>query len=107
MSTTNTLKLDGPLTIRTIADTKDVLSSFMEQKGGSGKTLTIDIGDDTECDLTLAQLLLSARKTAADGGMKIKLRGAAGASLLAVLERAGILTGDKKQDSFWLEGKAA
>jgi ABC-type transporter Mla MlaB component len=107
MSTATTIKLNGPLNIRTIADTKDILMGFMTEKGGPGKTLALDISDSSECDLTLVQLLLSARKTAAEAGMKLKLKGPATGALLEVIERAGLLAGDKTHDSFWLEGKAA
>lgn len=107
MTTTATLPLKGPLTIRTVAETHAALIAFLNENGGAGRTLTLDIDDASECDLTLPQLLISARKTAAQSDTKIQLKSPATGNFLTVIGRAGLLTGDKEQDGFWLEGKAA
>jgi ABC-type transporter Mla MlaB component len=100
------LSLNGPLTIKTIGSARDILQAFIAEKAARGKTLALDIDGEEECDLTLAQLVVSAMKTAAERGAKLKLKKPASGNFLAVIERAGLLTGDKKKDGFWLEGKA-
>lgn len=100
------LTLNGPLTIKTISGTRDILQAFIGEKAARGKTLALDIDDTQDCDLTLAQLVIATRKTVAANGAKLKLAKPAAGNFLAVIERAGLLTGDKKQDDFWLEGKA-
>lgn len=100
------LSLNGPLTIKTIGSARDILQAFVGEHAERGRTLTLDIDDASECDLTLAQLVISARKAIAARGAKLKLKKPAAGNFLAMLERAGLLTGDKKQDGFWLEGKA-
>ncbi len=81
-------------------------SGVHREKAARGKTLALDIDDTQDCDLTLAQLVIAARKSVAANGAKLKLAKPAAGNFLAVIERAGLLTGDKKQDDFWLEGKA-
>jgi ABC-type transporter Mla MlaB component len=103
---TSALALNGPLTIKTIANVRDILQAFVGEKAQRGKTLALDIDGTEECDLTIAQLVISTQKTAAAQGAKLKLAKPAAGNFLAVIERAGLLTGDKKQDGFWLEGKA-
>jgi ABC-type transporter Mla MlaB component len=103
---TAALSLNGPLTIKTIAGARDILQAFIGEKAERGETLTIELDDAQDCDLTLAQLLISARKSVAARGAKLKLAKPAAGNFLAVIERMGLLTGDKKQDDFWLEGKA-
>lgn len=100
------LSLNGPLTIKTISGARDILQAFIGEKAARGKTLALDIDDTQDCDLTLAQLLIAARKSVAANGAKLKLAKPAAGNFLAVIERAGLLTGDRKQDDFWLEGKA-
>lgn len=103
---TAALSLNGPLTIKTIASARDILQAFIGENAQRGKTLTLDLDDAQECDLTLAQLVLSAHKSIAARGAKLKLAKPAAGNFLAVIERMGLLTGDKKKDGFWLEGKA-
>ena len=107
MSETNsTLLLDGPLTIKTIANVKDVVLASLNEAATGNKLLTIDINSQ-DVDLTLPQLILSARRTAEEMGLKISLKKPAEGNFLSVLQRAGLLSGDNKEDSFWLEGEAA
>ncbi len=103
---TAALSLNGPLTIKTISSARDILQAFIGENAQRGRTLALDIDDAQECDLTLAQLVISARKSVTARGAKLKLTRPAAGSFLAVIERMGLLTGDKKQDGFWLEGKA-
>jgi len=99
------LSLNGPLTIKTIAGARDILLAFIGENAQRDTTLTIDLEDDQECDLTLPQLLISARKSVAARGANLKLAKPAAGNFLAVIERMGLLTGNQKQDDFWLEGK--
>lgn len=103
---TAALSLNGPLTIKTIASVRDILQAFIGENAQPGNTLTLDLDDAQECDLTLAQLVMSAHKSVAARDAKLRLAKPAAGNFLAVIERMGLLTGDKKQDGFWLEGKA-
>lgn len=107
MTSNATLQLNGPLTIRTVAESRDGLIAFLNENGGPGKTLTLAVDNGAECDLTFAQLLVSTRKTAASMETKLKLHTPASDNFLSVIERAGLLTGDTEKDSFWLEGQVA
>lgn len=105
-NTRETLHLSGPLTIKTIANAKELLQAQLFDDNGAGKTLMIEIDEDSECDLTLPQLLVSARRTAMEIGKEIRLKKPAAGNFRTVIERAGLLTGNKSEDSFWLEGQA-
>lgn len=104
---TAALSLNGPLTIKSIGSARDILLAFIGENSLRGKTLTLDIDDAQECDLTLVQLIISARKSVNARGAKLKLTKPAAGNFLAVIQRMGLLTGDNKQDGFWMEGKAA
>jgi hypothetical protein len=107
MTSTAILQLKGPLTIRTAVETRDSLIAFLNDNPGPGNFLTVAVDSDAECDLTLPQLLISACKTAASADTKLKLQTPASGNFLAVINRAGLLTGEAEQDGFWLEGQAA
>lgn len=101
------LHLHGPLTIKTITNVRDIIQVYVQESASLSRSLIIDIDGDEDIDLTLPQLLLSARETAGRAGVTIALNKPADGNFLAVLQRAGLLSGDRQQDSFWLEGKAA
>ena len=105
--TRETVQLSGPLTIKTIAAAKELLQTGLTDAKAAGRMLTIEIDGGNEFDLTLPQLLLSACQTAKEMGVEITLNGPAEGNFRTVIERAGLLTGDKSKDSFWLEGQAA
>ncbi|MGZ9722198.1 STAS domain-containing protein [Rhizobium miluonense] len=104
---TEILRLHGPLTIKTIANVRDIIQVYLQEAASLRRSLVIDIDGSEEIDLTLPQLLLSARQTADRTGVRIALNKPADGNLLTVLQRAGLLCGDRHKDSFWLEGKAA
>lgn len=104
---TEVLHLHGPLTIKTIANVRDIIQVYLQEAASLGRPLTIDIDGNEDIDLTLPQLLLSARQTADQAGVAIALNKPADGNFLTVLQRAGLLCGDRQEDSFWLEGKAA
>jgi len=101
------LRLHGPLTIKTITNVRDIVQVYLQEAALRNRTLVIDIDGGEEIDLTLPQLLLSARQTAARAGVAVALSKPADGNFLTVLQRAGLLCGDRHKDSFWLEGKAA
>lgn len=101
------LHLHGPLTIKTIANVRDIIQVYLQEAASLGRPLIIDIDGNEDVDLTLPQLLLSARQTAGQAGVTIALNKPADGNFLTVLQRAGLLCGDRHKDSFWLEGKAA
>ncbi|MGG6892541.1 STAS domain-containing protein [Rhizobium sp. BR 315] len=104
---TEILRLHGPLTIKTIANVRDIIQVYLQEAASLRRSLVIDIDDSEEIDLTLPQLLLSARQTADRTGVRIALNKPADGNFLTVLQRTGLLCGDRHKDSFWLEGKAA
>lgn len=106
-NTRETVQLSGPLTIKTIAAARELLQGRLTDAKATGHALTVEIDDENEFDLTLPQLLLSARQTATEMGVEVRLSGPVGPNFRTVIERAGLLTGDKNKDSFWLEGQAA
>ncbi|MGY5774851.1 hypothetical protein [Rhizobium sp. LEGMi135b] len=101
------LHLHGPLTIKTITNVRDIVQVYLQEAALRNHTLIIDIDGGEEIDLTLPQLLLSARQTADRAGVAVTLSKPADGNFLTVLQRAGLLCGDRQKDSFWLEGKAA
>lgn len=101
------LHLHGPLTIKTIANVRDIIQVYLKEAASLSRALTIDVDGNEDIDLTLPQLLLSARQTADQAGVAIALSKPADGNFLTVLQRAGLLCGDRQKDCFWLEGKAA
>ncbi|MGF0540101.1 STAS domain-containing protein [Agrobacterium sp. ES01] len=85
-----TLRLEGALTIKTVAETRDRLIAAFSEARTAKQPLEIDISADCECDLTLPQLLLSAEKTAEKEGIALRIRTAVNGAFAATLERAGI-----------------
>jgi ABC-type transporter Mla MlaB component len=101
------LHLHGPLTIKTITNVRDIVQVYLQEAALRNRALVIDIDGGEEIDLTLPQLLLSTRQTAARASVAVTLSKSADGNFLTVLQRAGLLCGDRQKDSFWLEGKAA
>lgn len=85
-----TLRLEGALTIKTVAETRDRLLVAFEDAKANKHPLEIDIASDCDCDLTLPQLLLSAQKTAANEGIDLRIRADRGGRFSTTLERAGL-----------------
>lgn len=89
---------DG-LTLRTISKHCDDLLLALSQKS----TVVIDISDDQQVDLSLIQLIESARIFASTSGKKLTLVKPATGQLLDALERGGFLHNISPEDaSFWL-----
>ena len=68
-------------------------------------SITIEIDDLEEVDLTFVQLIESARRSAAEGEHSVVLRRAAQGAVLQVLQRGGFLDPeDRDRANFWLQG---
>lgn len=72
------------------------------------KSLEIDIADVTELDLTLIQLIESARLSAAQSGTEIRLSSPAQGLVLETLNRGGFLSDPMDERTrFWTEQAGA
>lgn len=68
--------------------------------------VVVNLDDVVEADLTLAQLLEAARRTAAERGQVIRLENPADGAVLQVLQRGGFLDPhDTERVNFWFGGK--
>ncbi|MCJ8509283.1 hypothetical protein MUU53_15305 [Rhizobium lemnae] len=93
------LSWDESLTLRTISNHCDELLLALNEKSA----VAIDISDDQPVDLTLIQLIESARIFASTSGKKLTLLKPAAGHLRDVLERGGFLQNISPEDSnFWL-----
>ena len=99
------LSLEGPLTIKTIADVKARLTSSMEKASARGVPLLVKIATDADCDLTLPQALLSARKTAQSSGLTLTLKVPEEGQFKTVLQRGGFTPDATNHTSLWLNGQ--
>ncbi|PHY18839.1 anti-anti-sigma factor [Caulobacter sp. BP25] len=96
------VSFSGSLTIGVISERYSALVGAMEQ----GAPVVIGLDEVTEVDLTFAQLLEAARRTAADRGQVIRLEKPAEGPLLQVLQRGGFLDPeDADRVNFWVGGK--
>lgn len=86
---TNTLHLEGTLTIKTVPETRDILVAALKRARDSDHPLEINISEDCICDLTLPQLLVAAQTTADADGFGIRIRAAQDGAFATTLERAG------------------
>jgi anti-anti-sigma regulatory factor len=68
---------------------------------GRGAPIEIDLAGVSDVDLTGLQLIESARKTAAQRGLGIRLSAPAPGPVLETLRRGGFLTGDAARLDFW------
>jgi hypothetical protein len=91
-----TLLLTGDLTIKSSMQTKRLIQEVF-----AGGTI-VDIAFDHVADLTLAQLLLSAKNTADHEEVVFRLAHPAAGSLLTVLERGGLIGAGCPDNDFWL-----
>ena len=94
-----TYRFPSQLTIRSITDQHHNLLSKID----GSQSLTLDIPDDAEIDISFLQLLESARLYAQSAGKTLDLKSPASAALLDALTRCGWLT-NNHQDTrrFWL-----
>ncbi|MCF6369898.1 STAS domain-containing protein [Rhizobium halophilum] len=93
------LALPDNLTVRGAAEVKDLLLRSLKDHAAT----EVDVPDYAPVDLSLVQILEAARISFAEEGKLLSLARPAGASVLAVLERAGITNSMNASDKhFWL-----
>lgn len=98
--------IDGVQTVRNIQSTYDRLSAAIAEH----QAIVVDCDAVTELDLSLIQLLLSAKATADSNGKSLALATPAGGKLRTALERAGFLAdapNGSDPAAFWLKGRQA
>lgn len=96
-----TVELSGLTTLSTITDAYNKLLSALTQNPG-GRVI-VDVGKTSDVDLSFVQLLLSARRSAAQTNTDLTLSSPASDALLATLTRGGFLS--PPADHFWLGKK--
>lgn len=92
------VQLAGDLTIRGIADAHGQLLDALR----SDLALSICVATDALVDLTLVQLIESARRSAEEAGGALVMEAPAQDALLQTLDRGGFLQ-TPDQRSFWLQ----
>lgn len=99
------LVLEGALTIRTIEATRSDLVDALARHDA----IVVDCSAVTETDVSLVQLLLAARASAARAGHRFALSKPVGDALRTTLLRGGFLSDDPSNpggsDAFWLGGE--
>jgi anti-anti-sigma regulatory factor len=88
--------LDGALTVRGIDAVQARLAAALRQHS----VVTVDCGAATEIDLSLIQVLLSARASATYAGKTLRLATPAQDALRAALQAGGFLP-DAPDAAFW------
>ncbi|HEX7873513.1 MAG TPA: STAS domain-containing protein [Sphingobium sp.] len=99
-----TILLDGSVTVRTI----DALRTSIIAAFGQDMIVDIDASAVAEVDLSLVQLIESARAYAAQENKTIRLTAPANDALVGLLRRAGSLSEPTAEDiAFWCHGELA
>ena len=100
------LPLKGSLGLRDVAR----LAEELERLLATPSPITIDCAELADVDLSIVQLLISARRTAIAAGRSLTLRHPSDGSLERLLKAAGILAGDgsplTSDGQFWINAKA-
>jgi anti-anti-sigma regulatory factor len=95
------VSFSGSLTIGSISDAHATLVEAI----GNDAPVVVSLDDVTEVDLTFAQLLEAARRTATARGQIIRMEKPAEGALLQVLQRGGFLNpDDTDRANFWFGG---
>lgn len=92
-----TVRLHGSINLQTIVETYRDLIGVL----GDHAQVVIATDEVTDLDLTLVQLLDSARRTARGAGGSVTLAAPAQGALLAILQRGGFVE-TPCQRAFWL-----
>ncbi len=82
----------GTIDVKSIQTSFQTLEEAFAGTMGTGRSLAIDLGQVADADVTLVQLLESARRTAALSGVPLRLCAPAQGAVLQTLERGGFLT---------------
>ena len=95
------IEVPNSVTVRSIAEFKDLLSPAFE----AGDEIVLDLGALRELDLSFIQLVQSARQGVAGETRSIRLAQPANEAVTALLGRAGFLTDPQPADvEFWFHG---
>lgn len=95
------VSISDSIVISNVNDARELILSAFDQK----LSITIDISRVTEADITLPQLIESARRSAAIEGREIRLSQPADGAVLQLLRRGGFLdSSDPARVDFWLQG---
>lgn len=93
------ISLPGVLSIRSVSE----LYSNIIDKFRNNNTITLNLPENAEADLSFLQLIEAARRQAKAAGKTFSLSAPASGSLLKVLERAGFTEAfDEEDKKFWL-----
>lgn len=94
------VSVSDSIVIGNISVVRNLILSAFDQNN----SITIDISRVTEADITLPQLIESARQSAAIEGRDIRLSQPAEGAVLQLLRRGGFLdTSDPQRVDFWLK----
>ena len=97
--------LSGNIDVKSIHISFQRLEEAFAGALGTGLSLAIDLGQVTDADVTLVQLMESARQTAAQSGVPIRLCEPAQGPVLQTLQRGGFLTDPPDaRTRFWRGG---
>lgn len=91
------VSLAGDLTIQAITGAH----AQLREAFAAARAVRVSVAADATVDLTLIQLLESARRTATDSGLDFALAAPAAGALLETLNRGGF-TQTAEQRAFWL-----
>lgn len=90
------------ITVRSSAVFRQSLLEALE----ADDQIELDLADVTDVDLSFAQMLYAAREQARRSGKSVRLRAAAPAPVVALLDRAGFLADPTPEDlEFWFHGE--
>ena len=100
-----TIEFGGIRTVRTAEQSHSLLLEALS----AASSIRVDCSHVTEADISLVQLLLSARKTAAGTGKRLTLAHPAEGALGGILTRGGFLRADSpaSERRFWLKSEVA
>jgi anti-anti-sigma regulatory factor len=97
--------LPGTADVRSIAASFQCLEEAFAGALGGGASMVVDLSQVVDADITLIQLMESARRTAAQSGVAIRLSEPAQGPLLEMLERGGFLTDPPDEHTLFWRGK--
>ena len=102
----NRLTLSGPLTVQNAAKYRNDLIAKFQKCDQDG--FELEIAPDSAADLSAVQVILAARRFAAEQSKHFALAKPAAGALRDVLEQGGFLNSDAAEArKFWLHEEAA
>lgn len=93
-----TLEISGPLTVRRAQELGELIRTSL----AAPSSLTLDLSQAEDADLSFVQIVESARLSASRAGGHLRLNAPATGRLLSVLERGGFLDpAFPERTAFW------